>query len=130
MVHAAHRLPPSPATLRRAGGGGVPRSVPFRSVEQAWHWTMAALSARRDGTRRSGSGPVRPCDPDDIVRCLEQLYHQQRVGLLHARVLRVWGERQGTPDDLTGMCLFLLSDAARWMTGHVVCVDGGQTMRP
>ena len=98
MVHAAHRLPPSPATLRRAGGGGVPRSVPFRSVEQAWHWTMAALSARRDGTRRSGSGPVRPCDPDDIVRWLEQLYHQQRVGLLHARVLRVWGERQGTPD--------------------------------
>ena len=98
MVHAAHRLPPSPATLRRAGGGGVPRSGPFRSVEQAWHWTMAALSARRDGTRRSGSGPVRPCDPDDIVRCLEQLYHQQRVGLLHARVLRVWGERQGTPD--------------------------------
>ena len=39
-------------------------------------------------------------------------------------------KRQGTPDDLTGMCLFLLSDAARWMTGHVVCVDGGQTMRP
>lgn len=39
-------------------------------------------------------------------------------------------KRQGTPDDLVGMCLFLLSDASRWMTGQVVAVDGGQTTRP
>jgi NAD(P)-dependent dehydrogenase (short-subunit alcohol dehydrogenase family) len=39
-------------------------------------------------------------------------------------------KRQGTPADLVGMCQFLLSDAAAWVTGHVFNVDGGQVMRP
>ena len=38
-------------------------------------------------------------------------------------------KRVGTPDDLVGMCLFLLSDEARWITGQVVNVDGGQVFR-
>ncbi len=38
-------------------------------------------------------------------------------------------KRMGTPDDLVGACLFLLSDEARWMTGQVVAVDGGQIIR-
>lgn len=38
-------------------------------------------------------------------------------------------KRLGTPDDLVGPLLFLLSDQARWMTGQIVCVDGGQIMR-
>lgn len=37
--------------------------------------------------------------------------------------------RMGTPDDMADACLFLLSDAARWITGHVLNVDGGQIMR-
>ena len=39
-------------------------------------------------------------------------------------------KRQGTPADLVGMCAFLLSDDAAWVTGHVFNVDGGQVMRP
>jgi NAD(P)-dependent dehydrogenase (short-subunit alcohol dehydrogenase family) len=38
-------------------------------------------------------------------------------------------KRVGTPDDLVGMCLFLLSDEARWITGQVINVDGGQVFR-
>ncbi|MGB8649826.1 MAG: SDR family oxidoreductase [Mycobacteriales bacterium] len=38
-------------------------------------------------------------------------------------------KRLGTPDDLVGMCLFLLSDEARWVTGQVMNVDGGQVFR-
>lgn len=38
-------------------------------------------------------------------------------------------KRQGVPTDLVGLCLFLLSDQAAWMTGHVVNVDGGQVFR-
>jgi len=38
-------------------------------------------------------------------------------------------KRMGTPDDLVGMCLFLLSDEAAWMTGQIVNVDGGQVVR-
>ena len=37
--------------------------------------------------------------------------------------------RMGQPDDMADACLFLLSDAARWITGHVLNVDGGQIMR-
>ena len=35
-------------------------------------------------------------------------------------------KRIGTPEDLVGACLFLLSDEANWITGHILNVDGGQ----
>lgn len=38
--------------------------------------------------------------------------------------------RKGQPADMVSACLFLLSDAASWITGQVVNVDGGQIMRP
>lgn len=38
-------------------------------------------------------------------------------------------KRPGTPEDLVGMCLFLLSDEASWVTGQVFNVDGGQVFR-
>jgi 3-oxoacyl-[acyl-carrier protein] reductase len=38
-------------------------------------------------------------------------------------------KRMGTPDDLVGMCLFLLSGEAGWITGQIFNVDGGQVMR-
>jgi 3-oxoacyl-[acyl-carrier protein] reductase len=37
--------------------------------------------------------------------------------------------RMGTPQDVVGMCLFLLSDDASWITGQVFDVDGGQIFR-
>lgn len=37
--------------------------------------------------------------------------------------------RMGTPEDMVGMCLFLLSDSAAWITGQVFNVDGGQIIR-
>jgi len=38
--------------------------------------------------------------------------------------------RKGKPADMVDTCLFLLSDAASWITGQVVNVDGGQIRRP
>ena len=38
-------------------------------------------------------------------------------------------KRRGTPDDLVGMCLFLLSADASWITGQIFNVDGGQIVR-
>ena len=75
-------------------------ATPFRSAEEAWLWTMAALVARRDGARvRAGTGRLkRPCEPDDVVKCLDTLYRRRRVDLVHARILRVWGERQAAPN--------------------------------
>jgi 3-oxoacyl-[acyl-carrier protein] reductase len=38
-------------------------------------------------------------------------------------------KRVGTPQDLAGMCAFLLSDEASWITGQIINVDGGQVFR-
>jgi 3-oxoacyl-[acyl-carrier protein] reductase len=37
--------------------------------------------------------------------------------------------RLGQPQDMADAALFLLSDEARWITGHILNVDGGQLMR-
>ncbi len=39
-------------------------------------------------------------------------------------------KRLGQPEDLASAALFLLSDEASWITGHILNVDGGQFMRP
>jgi len=39
-------------------------------------------------------------------------------------------KRLGQPDDIADACLFLASDAARWITGADLVVDGGVTARP
>lgn len=38
-------------------------------------------------------------------------------------------KRMGTPDDMAGALLYLLSDEASWVTGQIFCVDGGQVIR-
>jgi len=93
-IAACHLL----ASCPRADASDRP-TQPFRSAEEAWLWTMAALIARREGARYSaGKGLIgRPCDPDDVVKCLDILYRQRRIDLAHARILRIWGERQITP---------------------------------
>ena len=77
-----------------------PRTQPFRSAEEAWLWTMAALKARRDGARYTANRGTfsRPCEPDDVVRALDALYRRRRIDLVHARILRNWGERQTPPN--------------------------------
>ncbi len=39
-------------------------------------------------------------------------------------------KRLGRPDDIADACLFLASDAARWITGADLIVDGGVMARP
>ena len=78
------------------------RCQPFRDAEEAWLWTMAALMARREGARfRANQGLiVRPCEPDDVVKCLDGLYRQRRIDsqpLRHQRLLlsrRVFHQRR------------------------------------
>ena len=91
-----------PAMARRTQAGRHETvrtlSVPFRSAAEAWFWTMGALLARREGSGRSSGGVPRPCDPDDVVKSLDRLYCAGKIQLRHARILRIWGERQTPPD--------------------------------
>src|ERR1700723_4710598 len=95
-------VPASRVQVRVAPGVARPAVPvrPFRSAEEAWLWTMAALRARRDGARYTANRGLlsRPCEPDDVVRCLDALYRRRRIDLMHARILRVWGERQMPPN--------------------------------
>jgi NAD(P)-dependent dehydrogenase (short-subunit alcohol dehydrogenase family) len=52
------------------------------------------------------------------------------AGIVEDIVKRIPLSRMGQPDDLVGMCLFLLSDQAKWITGQIFNVDGGQIIRP
>ena len=95
---------PVAARHDRPTTGGIsvssPTTRPFRNAEEAWFWTIAALTARREGARYTANKALldRPCEPDDVVRCLDALYRRRRIDLAHARVLRIWGERQLAPN--------------------------------
>lgn len=91
---------PGHAPARSSSPAGQAPAEPFRSAEEAWFWTMTGLIARRDGARIvAGAGLVaRPCEPDDVVKCLDRLYRHRRIELAHVRILRIWGERQQAPD--------------------------------
>ena len=88
-----------PRPVRNSPAAPQPHCQPFSNAEEAWLWTMAALIARREGARYTANKGLvtRPCDPDDVIKCLDSLFRQQRVTLAHARILRIWGERQITP---------------------------------
>ena len=81
----------------------VPLAEPFATAECAWFWTMAALTARRDGARNLAgmASTLRPCEPDDVVRVLNRLYYQRRIDLMHARILRCLLYTSPSPRDLS-----------------------------
>lgn len=104
---------PTPRIAHTPRFTSITAAEPFRSAEEAWFWTMAALIARRDGARiTAGKGEkVRPCEPDDVIKCLDRLYRHRRIDLIHARVMRLWGERGQAPDPRH---LSERTDAAQW----------------
>ncbi len=88
-------------------------TTPFPTAEEAWLWTAQALRARRDGARSVAKAglAIRPCEPDDIVRCLDGLFRRGRIGAAHATALHRWGERGMAPD---AHCAAEQADAGRW----------------
>ena len=52
--------------------------------------------------------------------------HPDYIGALTEKLAL---KRLGTPADLVGALLFLLSDEASWVTGQILNVDGGQVFR-
>lgn len=63
--------------------------------------------------------------PTDTAALNKQVPAEFRDPLVASLAIK----RLGTPDDHVGPVLFLLSDEAKWITGHVLAVDGGQVTR-
>jgi NAD(P)-dependent dehydrogenase (short-subunit alcohol dehydrogenase family) len=63
--------------------------------------------------------------PTDTEGSRDIIPEQVREALVRSLALK----RMGKPADQAGLLLFLLSDAASWVTGQVVAVDGGSVVR-
>jgi len=116
----------------RGGGAIVNQSSTAAYLYAGYYgWTKAGVnSLTQQLAHELGGMNIRinaiapgPTDTEAARSVVPDEYIRQLVGSLAIK-------RQGVPDDLVGMCLFLLSDEARWITGHVFNVDGGQVMRP
>lgn len=59
----------------------------------------------------------------------EATRNQVGEGMVKTLVKDLAIKRPGTPADMVGACLFLLSDEAAWVTGQILAVDGGQIFR-
>ena len=63
-----------------------------------------------------------PTDTAAMNKQVPEAFHDPLVQSLAIK-------RLGTPADHVGPVLFMLSDEAAWMTGHIMAVDGGQITR-
>ncbi|HEX7388484.1 MAG TPA: hypothetical protein VF286_00140 [Acidiphilium sp.] len=74
---------------------------PFASAERAWLWAAGCLAAKRAG-QTVPHDPAMPCAPETILLRLDRLYRARRIDLVHARILRRWGDRGRAPDPRSG----------------------------
>jgi NAD(P)-dependent dehydrogenase (short-subunit alcohol dehydrogenase family) len=121
--------------LRTEGGGAI-----VNVASQGW-WTggfggSVVYSATKGGVVTLGRGLARTFAPDrvrvntiapglvDTAMMREGVSDQTRADLVATVPLG----RMASPEELTGGALFLLSDAAAYITGAVLNVSGGQLM--
>ena len=119
-------------TMRKAGGGAVVNQSSTAAYVYAGFYGLAKAgvnSLTQQLAHELGGMNIRvnaiapgPIDTEAARTVVPQVFIDQIVGNLALK-------RQGTPADLIGMCQFLLSDDAAWVTGHIFNVDGGQVMR-
>ena len=116
----------------RGGGAIVNQSSTAAYLYAGYYgWAKAGVnSLTQQLAHELGSMNIRvnaiapgPTDTEAARSVVPDSYMRELIGSLALK-------RQGAPEDLVGMCLFLLSDDARWVTGHIFNVDGGQVMRP
>jgi 3-oxoacyl-[acyl-carrier protein] reductase len=121
-----------PSMSERGGGAIVNQSSTAAYLYAGYYgWAKAGVnSLTQQLAHELGSMNIRinaiapgPTDTEAARTVVPESYMRDLIGSLALK-------RQGAPEDLVGMCLFLLSDDARWITGHIFNVDGGQVMRP
>jgi NAD(P)-dependent dehydrogenase (short-subunit alcohol dehydrogenase family) len=119
--------------IAAAGGGAVVNMSSFLSVlgcrvpQDAYTASKGAISAlTRSMAVQFGAQAVRvnALAPGPVLTPhVEQFFPDPEARAV--RLARVPLGRFGTPEDAAGLACFLASDAAAWLTGQVVVLDGG-----
>ena len=117
-------------SMRKRGGGAIVNQSSTASWMGASFYGLAKLGINGltfNLARELGSMKIRvnaiapgPTDTEALRTVVPEQFKKQLVASLAL-------PRLGAPDDLVPTCLFLLSDAAGWITGQVINVDGGIT---
>ncbi len=131
LLTLRHALP----HMITAGGGSVVNTISdgvYGGMEDkvAYQATKAAVSAfTRHVARKYGKAGVRANSlspglvlTDAARGNLPEEFREAVLAMTPAR-------RLGEPRDVGAMAAFLFSDLSEWITGQVICVDGGMLMR-
>jgi NAD(P)-dependent dehydrogenase (short-subunit alcohol dehydrogenase family) len=124
-TRACHR------SMRERGGGAIVNQSSTAAWMGAGYYGLAKLGingltqclARELGAQKIRVNAIAP-GPTDTAAMKNTAgdFAKQLVAQLPL-------SRFGQTEDMVGACLFLLSDAAAWITGQVLNVDGGQISR-
>jgi NAD(P)-dependent dehydrogenase (short-subunit alcohol dehydrogenase family) len=104
------------------GGMSVEPSIGYYNVTKAAviHLTKQLANELSPGVRVNAVAPG--LVKTDMARALWEPAEDAIAARLPLR-------RLGEPDDIANAALFLASDAASWLTGHTMVVDGGALIR-
>jgi len=102
------------------------RAAPYAAVKAAMNSYTGSQAALwcRDGIRVNAIAP-------GSIEFPGGTWEERRTAnpALYERTLKsIPAGRMGTPDEIAEVALFLASPHARWMTGQVLTVDGGQML--
>ena len=103
-----------------------PGGAPYAAAKAALsHYTTSqALALAADRIRVNAIAP-------GSIEFEDGLWDRRRVedpALYHGTLARIPFGRFGEPAEIANAALFLCSPLARWITGHVLNVDGGQVL--
>ena len=112
-------------TSSAAANAGSPAQVAY-SMSKAAGQALVRHVARRFGTRGIRANTLAPALT--LHSRIEMLVPPQMVDV--ARGAAAIKARVGRPDDLASMGALLMSDHGSYITGQVISIDGGTTMRP
>lgn len=90
----------SPTAPHQRLNDAPPHTIPFHDTTEVWFWTMQAHNALLAGARvRAGRALLpRPCEPGDILKVVERLYHKGRLQHEHVQVLARYGRQMLAPE--------------------------------
>jgi NAD(P)-dependent dehydrogenase (short-subunit alcohol dehydrogenase family) len=132
LLCARHSIP---SMLERGGGSvvatvsgavyvGEPIRVAYATTKTGMTAMIRHIASRwgHEGIRANAVAP-------GMVPGAEKLAETDDAGV--QRMLRLGrSHRIGKADDIAAMVTFLMSDDGEWVTGQVLAVDGGVSMRP